>query len=86
MNQEPDYVPPQVVILPNGRMTPDNAALYLGIAAKTLAMKRCDGTGPKFTKVGGRVFYSKKALDEWMDEHGEFSSTSQARVHQQMED
>ena len=36
-----------VSTLPDGRMDVKNAALYLGLSHKTLAMKRCDGTGPK---------------------------------------
>jgi hypothetical protein len=54
-----------VVILPDGRMDRKDAALYLGLSAKTLAMHATKGTGPKFIKPG-RVFYFKNELDEWL--------------------
>lgn len=80
-----DILTEKVTVLPNGRLTARNAALYLGVAEKTLAMKRCDGTGPKFTKIGGRIFYAKASLDDWLDRAGEFLSTTQAQFHQQQQ-
>ncbi len=55
-----------VTILPDGRMTRADAACYLGLSAKTLAMYAVRGIGPKFIKRG-RVFYFQKDLDEWMN-------------------
>jgi len=46
-----------VAVLPDGRMDTKNAARYAGLAVKTLAMMRCEGTGPRFVKRG-RVFIS----------------------------
>lgn len=63
-----------VVIFPDGRMDTKNAATYLGFSEKTLAMKRCQGKGPKFIKRG-RIFYYKDALDEWLREGGAQSTT-----------
>jgi hypothetical protein len=57
--------PVDVVILPDGRMDRKNAALYLGLKVKTLAMHASRGTGPAFVKRG-RVFYFRDALDEWL--------------------
>lgn len=66
-----------VEILPDGRMNTRNASAYCGMSEKTLAMKRCDGTGPKFVKLG-RVFYFRDDLDAWLS--GKRStSTAQAR-------
>ena len=65
----------EVVIFPDGRMDVPNAADYLGFSQKTLAMKRCDGTGPKFIKRG-RIFYFKEDLDEWILKGGKRSSTA----------
>ena len=56
----------EVSILPDGRMDTRNAALYLGLSDKTLAMKRCDGTGPEYVKCGGKVFYFTGKLDDWI--------------------
>jgi hypothetical protein len=46
-------------------MDAKNAALYLGLSTKTLAMKRCTGKGPRFVKRG-RVFYFRQELDRWL--------------------
>ena len=54
-----------VVVLPDGRMDPKNASAYCGLSVKTLAMKRCNGTGPKFVKLG-RIFYFRDDLDAWL--------------------
>lgn len=66
----------EVVMYPDGRMDVKNAAAYTGLSEKTLAMMRCEGTGPKFIKRG-RVFYFKADLDEWLTA-GRVQSTAQA--------
>ena len=66
-----------VVVLPDGRMDPKNASSYCGLSVKTLAMKRCDGTGPKFVKLG-RGFYFREDLDAWLHRCRVFS-TAQAQ-------
>jgi len=53
-------------MLPDGRMTRQNSAKYIGCAEKTLAMWACEGKGPKSVKVGGRVFYFKDDLDAFI--------------------
>ena len=68
-----------VKIYPDGRMNTKNAALYLGLEEKTLAMKRSDGTGPSFIKRG-RIFYFKEDLDAWINEAKKAKSTAQLRV------
>lgn len=65
----------EVTIFQDGRMDAPNAADYLGFSPKTLAMKRCEGTGPKFIKRG-RIFYFKEDLDEWLMQEGKRSSTA----------
>lgn len=84
MSDIPDAHTFHVHILPDGRMDTANAALYLGLRPKTLAMMRCDGSGPRFIKKG-RVFYFKADLDEWLDDGVRFTSTAQARFHQERE-
>ncbi len=44
--------------------TPD-AALHLGLSARTLEKHRCFGTGPKYFKLGGRIVYEITDLDAW---------------------
>ena len=65
--------------LPDGRMNAINAARYLGLAEKTLAMMRSAGTGPEYIKRG-RVFYFKEDLDRWLMRDGKISCTSQIQV------
>lgn len=65
-----------VTVLPDGRMDTKNAASYVGLSPKTLAMMRCNGTGPSFIKRG-RVFYYREVLDAWL-RAGEARSTAQA--------
>jgi predicted DNA-binding transcriptional regulator AlpA len=47
--------------------TPD-AALLLGLSARTLEKHRCYGTGPVFHKLGGRVVYAVEDLRSWADQ------------------
>ena len=57
----------RVRILPDGRMTRDNAAQYLGLKPKTLAMWAYQGKGPSVVRVGGRCFYFKGELDRFIE-------------------
>lgn len=68
-----------VRMYPDGRMDTRNAALYLGLEEKTLAMKRSDGTGPQFIKRG-RIFYFKEDLEAWINECKRAKSTAQLRT------
>ena len=72
-----EVVVQRVVMFPDGRMDTKNAALYLGLSEKTLAMMRCDGTGPKFIKRG-RIFYYRDDLDIWLNAGDRLTSTAQA--------
>lgn len=67
----------EVMMYPDGRLDTTNAALYLGLKEKTLAMMRGYGTGPKFIKRG-RIFYFKEDLDAWLNSEGRLTSTAQA--------
>lgn len=42
------------------------AADYLGLAAVTLETWRYKKSGPAYIKSGGRIFYLKKDLDDWI--------------------
>jgi hypothetical protein len=56
----------RVRVLPDGRISAEDAARYLGHAPKTLAMWRVRGIGPRFRKVGGRIFYFRRDLDAFI--------------------
>jgi hypothetical protein len=46
--------------------TPD-AAVHLGLSARTLEKHRCFGTGPVYRKLGGRIVYAVTDLDAWAE-------------------
>jgi hypothetical protein len=56
----------RVRVLPDGRLDSDGAATYLGHRPKTLAMWRIQGKGPRWVKVGGRIFYFQADLDAFI--------------------
>ncbi|BCH21610.1 helix-turn-helix transcriptional regulator [Mesorhizobium sp. L-8-3] len=45
--------------------TPE-AARLLDLSPRTLEKHRCDGTGPIFHKLGGRVVYAVSDLHAWV--------------------
>lgn len=63
---DPTIEPVRVRVLPDGRLTREDAAAYLGMKPKTLAMWFIEGKGPPSVKVGGRRFYYKDALDAFI--------------------
>jgi hypothetical protein len=69
----------EVVVLPDGRMDTHSASAYLGLSEKTLAMMRCQGTGPRFIKRG-RIFYYQEDLDAWVAQASRVTSTTQAKL------
>jgi len=63
-----------VPVVPRYLRTPD-AAVHLGLSARTLEKHRCYGTGPQYLKLGGRIVYAIADLDAWA-EIGRRHSTS----------
>ncbi len=45
----------------------EEAAAYLRLAPSTLVTRRCRGGGPRFVKVGGRIYYRRADLDGYLD-------------------
>ena len=54
--------------LNDGRMDRPEAALYLGLSPKTLAMWTSQGKGPRWVRVGGRIFYFLRDLDAFIQQ------------------
>ena len=54
--------------------TPE-AARFLGLSGRTLEKHRTYGTGPRYSKLGGRVVYRVEDLQAWVD-RGAKASTS----------
>lgn len=53
--------------LPLRFLRTSEAARFLGLSARTLEKHRSYGTGPKYSKVGGRVIYAIDDLKAWAD-------------------
>ncbi len=56
----------RVRVLPDGRMTRDDAARYVGLASKTLSNLELRGEAPRSVKLRGRVFYFRADLDAFI--------------------
>jgi len=57
----------RVRILPDGRLSREDAAAFLGKKPKTLAEWQRLGLGPMPRKVGGRVFYNLQDIEAFRD-------------------
>ncbi|HEV2605624.1 MAG TPA: helix-turn-helix domain-containing protein [Microvirga sp.] len=68
MNPTPAAIPPRYLRTPE-------AARFLGLSGRTLEKHRTYGTGPKYSKLGGRVVYAVSDLQAWVD-RGAKASTS----------
>lgn len=61
--------------LPPRYLRTQEAARFLGLSPRTLEKHRTYGTGPRYSKLGGRVVYRLDDLQEWAN-RGLKSSTS----------
>src|SRR3546814_18374034 len=55
--------------------TPE-AARFLGLSGRTLEKHRTYGTGPRYSKIGGRVVYRVEDLQIWVDRGAQRSEAS----------
>lgn len=51
---------------PDQKFSRPEAARYLGISARTLEGWAVRGGGPRMLKLGSRVLYRRRDLDEWL--------------------
>jgi hypothetical protein len=56
----------QCEVLPDGRMHDKEAAKYIGRKPQTLANWRARNYGPRWIRVGGRIFYYLDDVDEFI--------------------
>ena len=47
----------KIRVTPDGRVSRSDAAIFLGLSARTLANWQLSGRGPRSIRVGGRRFY-----------------------------
>ena len=57
---------PKIRVTPDGRTDAKGAADYIGAALQTMAQWRSEGRGPRYIKIGSRVFYYLHVLDEYV--------------------
>jgi hypothetical protein len=62
---------------PKRLLDPQETARYLRIAKQTLARWRCYGLGPRFVRLGGRIFYDAADLNAFIAAR-KFHSTAEA--------
>lgn len=53
--------------IPSSRLKGPEAAKYLGFSHSTLEKMRHEGRGPRYVKLGGRVFYRRADLDAYIE-------------------
>ena len=68
MPDDPRQLPPRYLRTPE-------AARFVGLSIRTLEKHRIYGTGPRYSKLGGRVVYRVEDLQAWV-ESGAKASTS----------
>ena len=56
-------------------LTTTETAEGLRLKEHTLENMRCQGTGPPFRKIGGRVFYHVDDLKQWLEQSRRRSSS-----------
>lgn len=56
---------PNAGLPPRYLRTPE-AARFLGLSGRTLEKHRTYGTGPNYSKIGGRVVYAVEDLQVWL--------------------
>ena len=59
--------------------TPE-AARFLGLSGRTLEKHRIYGTGPRYSKLGGRVVYRVEDLQAWVDTAAKASTSDPGKV------
>ena len=60
-------------------MTSAELAAVIAVTEGTLRNWRYLGDGPPYLKIGGRVWYSRSAIDAWLDEQSVSSAVEPVR-------
>jgi predicted DNA-binding transcriptional regulator AlpA len=61
--------------LPPRYLRTPEAARFLGVSGRTLEKHRTYGTGPRYSKIGGRVIYTVAELQAWVDRGAKMSTS-----------
>lgn len=49
------------------RLKVKDAAAHLGLSESTLNAMRCEGRGPRYVRLGNRIFYRRADLDAYLE-------------------
>ena len=66
--------------LPPRYLRTPEAARFLGLSGRTLEKHRTYGTGPRYSKLGGRVVYRVEDLQSWVDAAAKASTSDPGKV------
>jgi predicted DNA-binding transcriptional regulator AlpA len=72
-------MPSNLAGLPQRYLRTPEASTFVGLSIRTLEKHRIYGTGPRYSKLGGRVVYRLEDLQAWVDS-GAKASTSDPGV------
>jgi len=61
--------------LPPRYLRTPEAARFVGLSIRTLEKHRIYGTGPRYSKLGGRVVYRVEDLQAWVDSAAKASTS-----------
>jgi predicted DNA-binding transcriptional regulator AlpA len=61
--------------LPQRYLRTPEASRFVGLSIRTLEKHRIYGTGPRYSKLGGRVVYRVEDLQAWVDSAAKASTS-----------
>ena len=62
------------------RLTVPEAARYIPLAKGTLDNLRSAGGGPRFVKLGRKILYDTRDLDQWLEDHKQNSTADKPQL------
>ena len=66
--------------LPPRYLRTPEAARFVGLSIRTLEKHRIYGTGPRYSKLGGRVVYAVDDLHSWVQSAAKASTSDPGKV------
>ena len=66
--------------LPPRYLRTPEASRFVGLSIRTLEKHRIYGTGPRYSKLGGRVVYRVEDLQAWVDAAAKASTSDPGKV------
>lgn len=66
--------------LPPRYLRTPEASRFVGLSIRTLEKHRIYGTGPRYSKLGGRVVYRVEDLQAWVDSASKASTSDPGKA------